>query len=97
MRKLIIALSLCVMLGACAHKQTASEWWENDVERNGEPITYIEIIMLIEKEYEIEIPDEEAEKFTKIKDLVDYVWQHNLEKQKKALPFLYQENKEVTK
>ena len=33
----------------------------------------VEIIMAIEEEYGIEIPDEEAEKFQKVSDLVDFV------------------------
>ena len=33
----------------------------------------VEIIMAIEDEFEIEIPDEEAEKFVTIKDIVDYL------------------------
>ena len=33
----------------------------------------VEIIMAIEEEYDIEIPDEEAEKFQSVRDLVEYV------------------------
>ncbi|MDD5987050.1 MAG: acyl carrier protein [Eubacteriales bacterium] len=33
----------------------------------------VEIIMAIEDEYDIEIPDEEAEKFQKVSDIVNYV------------------------
>ncbi len=33
----------------------------------------VEIIMAIEEEYDIEIPDEEAEKFHTVADLVNYV------------------------
>ena len=33
----------------------------------------VEIIMEIEDEYDIEIPDEEAEKFQKVSDIVNYV------------------------
>ena len=33
----------------------------------------VEIIMAIEEEYDIEIPDEEAEKFQMVGDLVKYV------------------------
>ena len=33
----------------------------------------VEIIMAIEDEYDIEIPDEEAEKFQKVSDIVTYV------------------------
>ena len=33
----------------------------------------VEIIMAIEEEYDIDIPDEEAEKFQIVRDLVEYV------------------------
>ena len=33
----------------------------------------VEIIMAIEEEYGIEIPDEDAEKFQQVSDLVDFV------------------------
>ena len=33
----------------------------------------VEIIIAIEEEYDIEIPDEEAEKFTNIGDIVEFV------------------------
>ena len=33
----------------------------------------VEIIMAIEEEFGIEIPDDEAEKFEKVSDLVEYV------------------------
>lgn len=33
----------------------------------------VEIIMAIEEEYDIEVPDEEAEKFQKVSDIVNYV------------------------
>lgn len=36
-------------------------------------IDAVEIIMAIEEEFGIEIPDEEAEKFECVKDLVEYV------------------------
>ncbi|MGI6212306.1 MAG: acyl carrier protein [Anaerovoracaceae bacterium] len=36
----------------------------------------VEIIMAIEEEFGIEIPDEEAEKFQTVSDLVEYVDDH---------------------
>jgi len=36
----------------------------------------VEIIMAIEEEFDIEIPDEEAEKFQLVGDLVRYVEEH---------------------
>ena len=39
----------------------------------------VEIIMAIEDEFDIEIPDEEAEKFQVVGDLVKYVEAHTAE------------------
>jgi acyl carrier protein len=36
----------------------------------------VEIILGIEEEFGLEIPDEEAEKFETVRDLVDYVNEH---------------------
>ena len=36
-------------------------------------IDAVEIIMAIEEEYDLEIPDEEAEKFQKVVDIVNYI------------------------
>ena len=36
----------------------------------------VEIIMAIEDEYGIEIPDEDAEKITAVKDAVEYIKEH---------------------
>lgn len=36
----------------------------------------VELIMALEEEFEIEIPDENAEKIVTLKDAVDYVKQH---------------------
>lgn len=43
----------------------------SDVEADS--LDAVEIIMAIEDEFEIEIPDEEAEKFVTIKNIVDYL------------------------
>ena len=36
----------------------------------------IEVIMAIEEEFDIEIPDEDAEQFTTMEDIVNYVADH---------------------
>lgn len=36
----------------------------------------VEIILGVEEAYDIEIPDEEAEKFETVRDLVNYVEEH---------------------
>jgi acyl carrier protein len=36
----------------------------------------VELVMAFEEEFEIEIPDEEAEKITRVKDAVEYIEKH---------------------
>ncbi|HAX46167.1 MAG TPA: acyl carrier protein [Nitrospina sp.] len=33
----------------------------------------VELVMALEEEFDIEIPDEEAEKITKVQDAIDYI------------------------
>ena len=49
----------------------APPWQDRDLEVDS--LDAVEIIMEIEDEYDIEIPDEEAEKFQKVSDIVTYV------------------------
>jgi acyl carrier protein len=37
----------------------------------------VELVMALEEEFECEIPDEEAEKITNVKQAIDYVNSHN--------------------
>lgn len=39
----------------------------------GDSFDLVEIIIAVEEEFEIEIPDEEAEKFETVQDLVEYI------------------------
>jgi len=36
----------------------------------------VELVMALEEEFDIEIPDEEAEKITKVQDAIDYIINH---------------------
>lgn len=36
----------------------------------------VELVMALEEEFETEIPDEDAEKITKVQEAVDYVLEH---------------------
>ena len=36
----------------------------------------VELVMLIEKEFNIEIPDEDAEKISTVQDAIDYIRSH---------------------
>ncbi|MCG8315134.1 MAG: acyl carrier protein [Pseudomonadales bacterium] len=37
----------------------------------------VELVMALEEEFETEIPDEEAEKITKVQEAIDYVTSHS--------------------
>ena len=39
----------------------------------------VELIMALEEEYEIEIPDEDVEKITTVSDIVEYIKAHSEE------------------
>ena len=39
----------------------------------------VELVMALEEEFSIEIPDEDAEKITSVGDAVKYIEQHNTE------------------
>lgn len=58
-------------LGVDESKVTPETHLMKDLEADS--LDAVEIIMAIEEEYDIEIPDEEAEKFQKVSDLVGYV------------------------
>ena len=36
----------------------------------------VELVMALEEEFDIEIPDEEAEKISKVQDAIDYIKDH---------------------
>ena len=36
----------------------------------------VELVMALEEEFETEIPDEEAEKITKVQEAIDYILKH---------------------
>jgi len=45
-------------------------------ELGADSLDTVELIMEIEEEFEIDIPDEEAEKITTVQDAIDYVIEH---------------------
>jgi len=48
--------------------------FEEDLEADS--LDVVEMIMLLEEEYEFEIPEEIAEKLKSVKDVVDYIEKH---------------------
>ncbi|MGO1367885.1 MAG: acyl carrier protein [Senegalia sp. (in: firmicutes)] len=43
---------------------------------DADSLDVVELIMAIEEEFDIEIPDEDAEKITKVKNAVEYINNH---------------------
>ncbi|MEZ4239447.1 MAG: acyl carrier protein [Myxococcota bacterium] len=43
---------------------------------NADSLDIVELVMTIEKEFDIEIPDDEAEKIRTVQDAVDYIVGH---------------------
>ena len=43
---------------------------------NADSLDIVELVMAIEKEFDIEIPDQEAEKIRTVQDAIDYIVAH---------------------
>jgi len=43
---------------------------------NADSLDIVELVMTIEKEFDLEIPDDEAEKIRTVQDAVDYIVSH---------------------
>ena len=43
---------------------------------NADSLDIVELVMAIEKEFDIEIPDDEAEKIRTVQDAIDYIVAH---------------------
>lgn len=43
---------------------------------NADSLDIVELVMAIEKQFEIEIPDDEAEKIRTVQDAIDYIVAH---------------------
>ena len=57
-------------LGVNRSEVTPSASFINDL--NADSLDIVELVMAIEKEFDIEIPDDEAEKIRTVQDAIDY-------------------------
>lgn len=61
-------------LGLDRDKVTAGSKFVDDL--GADSLDTVELVMALEEEFEIEIPDEEAEKITTLRDAIAYVEAH---------------------
>ena len=61
-------------LGVNASEITLDSSFIDDL--GADSLDIVELVMLIEKEFGIEIPDEDAEKISTVQDAVDYIVNH---------------------
>jgi acyl carrier protein len=62
------------ILGVDADDVTMEASFMDDL--GADSLDVVELIMALEEEFEIEIPDEEAEKIQTVADVVDYIKEH---------------------
>ena len=58
-------------LGVEADKVTQEASFIDDL--GADSLDIVELVMLIEKDFDIEIPDEDAEKIATVQDAIDYI------------------------
>ena len=61
-------------LGVEPDKVTEAASFIDDL--GADSLDIVELVMLIEKEFNIEIPDEDAEKISTVQDSIDYITTH---------------------
>ena len=65
---------VCEQLGVKEEEVTTESSFVNDL--GADSLDTVELVMALEEEFETEIPDEEAEKITTVKEAVDYILAH---------------------
>ena len=65
-------------LGVKRDQVKAESSFINDL--NADSLDIVELVMAIEKEFEIEIPDEDAEKITTVQHAIDFIQQQVAER-----------------
>ena len=58
-------------LGVDEKQVTASAAFIDDL--GADSLDTVELVMALEEEFDVEIPDEEAEKISKVQDAIDYI------------------------
>ncbi len=61
-------------LGVSADQVTPEASFIDDL--GADSLDQVELVMALEEEFEVEIPDEEAEKMTTVKDAIEYLRSH---------------------
>ncbi len=61
-------------LGVAAEEISAEASFIDDL--GADSLDIVELVMEIEKQFEIEIPDEDAEKISTVQDAIDYIVDH---------------------
>ena len=65
---------ICEQLGVKEDEVGADASFVEDL--GADSLDTVELVMALEEEFETEIPDEEAEKITTVKEAVDYILAH---------------------
>jgi len=66
---------VCEQLGVKEEEVTSEASFVEDL--GADSLDTVELVMALEEEFETEIPDEEAEKITTVKEAIDYIETHN--------------------
>ncbi len=75
---------VCEQLGVGEEEVTTSASFIDDL--GADSLDTVELVMAFEEEFEIEIPDEEAEKISTVQDAVDYIDSASFKSNSKAWP-----------
>ena len=65
---------VCEQLGVKEEEVTPAASFVEDL--GADSLDTVELVMALEEEFETEIPDEEAEKITTVKEAIDYIEAH---------------------